>query len=129
MRGASDAGGGVIGVGWHPCLQGVRRPERLIWKSGTSAGSVLMFFEPRTDGPSHVGIYIGEGQLIEAPHSGDVVRLAPLAQLTAALGFVGATRPSRLPQPTTTTSQERASDRLSVREVALIKFLRAGGLS
>jgi peptidoglycan DL-endopeptidase CwlO len=62
----------------------------------------LVFFEPRGDGPGHVGIYIGEGQLIEAPHTGDVVKLAPLAELSAALGFVGATRPSELLQPLTT---------------------------
>jgi len=61
----------------------------------------LVFFEPRADGPGHVGIYIGEGQLIEAPHTGDVVKLAPLAELSAALGFVGATRPSELLQPMT----------------------------
>ncbi len=62
----------------------------------------LVFFEPRADGPGHVGIYIGEGQLIEAPHTGDVVKLAPLAELSAALGFVGATRPSELLMPMTT---------------------------
>lgn len=56
----------------------------------------LVFFEPHADGPGHVGIYVGEGQLIEAPHTGDVVKLAPLARLTASLGFVGATRPSAL---------------------------------
>ena len=62
----------------------------------------LVFFEPRADGPGHVGIYIGEGQLIEAPHTGDVVKLAPLAKLSAALGFVGATRPSELLRPIAT---------------------------
>lgn len=62
----------------------------------------LVFFEPRADGPGHVGIYIGDGQLIEAPHTGDVVKLAPLEKLSAALGFVGATRPSVLLKPTAT---------------------------
>jgi cell wall-associated NlpC family hydrolase len=62
----------------------------------------LVFFEPHADGPGHVAIYIGVGELIEAPHTGDVVKLAPLAQLTRALGFVGATRPSALFRPTTT---------------------------
>ena len=62
----------------------------------------LVFFEPHSDGPGHVGIYIGEGQLIEAPHTGDVVKLASLSQLIAKLGFVGATRPSELLQQPTT---------------------------
>jgi cell wall-associated NlpC family hydrolase len=62
----------------------------------------LVFFEPHSDGPGHVGIYIGEGQLIEAPHTGDVVKLAPLSGLIAKLGYVGATRPSELLQQPTT---------------------------
>jgi cell wall-associated NlpC family hydrolase len=62
----------------------------------------LVFFEPRADGPGHVGMYVGDGQLIEAPHTGDVVKLAPLAKLSASLGFVGATRPSALLLPTAT---------------------------
>lgn len=28
--------------------------------------------------PGHVGIYIGNGQVIEAPHTGDVVKIVPL---------------------------------------------------
>lgn len=56
----------------------------------------LVFFEPGADGPGHVGIYIGDGVLIEAPHTGDVVKLAPVATLSDALGFVGATRPAQL---------------------------------
>jgi cell wall-associated NlpC family hydrolase len=55
----------------------------------------LVFFEPHADGPGHVAIYIGDGVLIEAPHTGDVVKLAPLARLSASLGFVGATRPAQ----------------------------------
>lgn len=53
----------------------------------------LVFFEPRPDGPGHVGIFLGGDQLIEAPHTGDVVKIASLSQEAAALGFVGATRP------------------------------------
>jgi len=62
----------------------------------------LVFFEPRADGPGHVAIYIGDGELIEAPHTGDVVKIAPLSTLTAGLGFVGATRPSELMLETAT---------------------------
>jgi cell wall-associated NlpC family hydrolase len=35
----------------------------------------LVFF----NGNSHVGIYIGGGQFVHAPHTGDVVRVASLA--------------------------------------------------
>jgi cell wall-associated NlpC family hydrolase len=53
----------------------------------------LVFFEPRWNGPGHVGIYTGGDSFIEAPHTGDVVKIASLSQEAAALGFVGAARP------------------------------------
>ena len=46
----------------------------------------LVFF----DGLSHVGIYIGNGQLLHAPQTGDVVKITPLSQFAA--GYVGARR-------------------------------------
>jgi cell wall-associated NlpC family hydrolase len=44
----------------------------------------LVFF----DGLSHVGIYIGNGQMVHAPHTGDVVKIAPISELS----YVGARR-------------------------------------
>jgi cell wall-associated NlpC family hydrolase len=54
----------------------------------------LVFFEPRSDGPGHVGIFAGGDSFIEAPHTGDVVKIASLSQEAGALGFVGAARPA-----------------------------------
>lgn len=48
----------------------------------------LVFFYP---GLSHVGIYIGGGQFIHAPHTGDVVKISPLAGYYSSV-FAGATR-------------------------------------
>jgi peptidoglycan DL-endopeptidase CwlO len=48
----------------------------------------LVFFYP---GLSHVGIYIGGGQFIHAPHTGDVVKISPLAGYYSSV-FMGATR-------------------------------------
>jgi peptidoglycan DL-endopeptidase CwlO len=42
------------------------------------------------DGLSHVAIYIGNGEVVHAPQTGDVVRIAPLSQ--AGLSYVGARR-------------------------------------
>ena len=42
------------------------------------------------DGLSHVGIYIGNGEIVHAPQTGDVVKIAPLAQGGAT--YVGARR-------------------------------------
>jgi cell wall-associated NlpC family hydrolase len=53
----------------------------------------LVFFEPRADGPGHVGIYVGNGFFIEAPHTGDVVKLEQLSTEASLIGFVGASRP------------------------------------
>ncbi|MFC9327935.1 C40 family peptidase [Kitasatospora sp. NPDC057015] len=36
----------------------------------------LLFTEPGASGPEHVGMYIGSGLVVHAPHTGDVVRIA-----------------------------------------------------
>lgn len=54
-------------------------------KSALQPGDLLFFYSPI----SHVGMYIGGGLMIHAPHTGDVVRIA-----TPQWGdFVGAVRP------------------------------------
>jgi cell wall-associated NlpC family hydrolase len=60
---------------------------------GQLAPGDLVFFEPRWNGPGHVGIYAGGDSFIEAPHTGDVVKITSLSQEAAELGFVGAARP------------------------------------
>ena len=48
----------------------------------------LVFF----DHLSHVGIYIGNGQFIHAPHTGDVVRISDLGESWFSTNYVGARR-------------------------------------
>lgn len=48
----------------------------------------LVFF----DGLGHVGIYIGGGQFVHAPHTGDVVRISSLDEAWYSANFVGARR-------------------------------------
>jgi cell wall-associated NlpC family hydrolase len=48
----------------------------------------LVFF----DGLGHVGIYIGGGQFIHAPHTGDVVKISSLGESWYAATYVGARR-------------------------------------
>jgi cell wall-associated NlpC family hydrolase len=48
----------------------------------------LVFF----DGLGHVGIYIGGGQFVHAPHTGDVVKISSLDESWYAAAFVGARR-------------------------------------
>ena len=53
----------------------------------------LVFFEPKFDGPGHVAIYIGNDQMIEAPHAGALVRVNNFSRAAAVMGFLGAVRP------------------------------------
>ena len=40
----------------------------------------LVFFEPTSSGPGHVGIYIGNGQMIDAPHTGTDVQVQAVGE-------------------------------------------------
>ncbi len=51
----------------------------------------LVFFGTGASGVEHVGIYTGNGEMIDAPYTGAVVRFDRLAAVP--LAFVGATRP------------------------------------
>jgi cell wall-associated NlpC family hydrolase len=51
----------------------------------------LVFFDMEADGPGHVGMYIGGGQFIQAPHTGDVVKISTLDSYASK--YVGAVRP------------------------------------
>jgi cell wall-associated NlpC family hydrolase len=53
----------------------------------------LVFFEPNGDGPQHEGIYIGGGRFIQAPHTGDVVKISSLMDGGYLFSYVGAVRP------------------------------------
>jgi cell wall-associated NlpC family hydrolase len=53
----------------------------------------LVFFEPKVDGPGHVAMYAGGDAIVEAPHTGALVRIGSLSRSAAALGFMGAVRP------------------------------------
>jgi cell wall-associated NlpC family hydrolase len=48
----------------------------------------LVFF----DGLGHVGIYIGGGQFVHAPHTGDVVKISSLSEDWYSANYVGARR-------------------------------------
>jgi hypothetical protein len=51
----------------------------------------LVFFGGGPTDVEHVGIYVGNGEMIDAPYTGAVVRFDRVASVP--LGFVGATRP------------------------------------
>jgi cell wall-associated NlpC family hydrolase len=68
------------------------------FKTGTSVaksqlrpGDAVFFMgsDPKNGLPGHVGMYIGGGKFIEAPHTGSVVRISTLAGRS---DYVGARR-------------------------------------
>jgi cell wall-associated NlpC family hydrolase len=65
-----------------------------LWNAGTHVSSDqlepgdLVFFH----GESHVGIYIGGGQFVHAPHTGDVVKVSSLSDSWYSSGYDGAVR-------------------------------------
>jgi peptidoglycan DL-endopeptidase CwlO len=72
----------------HP---GLPHYSGALWTSGTRLGSTselapgdLVFFNSL----DHVGMYIGGGQFVEAPHSGDVVKVSSLASRSDYIGAV-----------------------------------------
>jgi peptidoglycan DL-endopeptidase CwlO len=56
-------------------------------RSDLQAGDLVFF-----NGLGHVGIYIGGGQFIHAPHTGDVVKISSLGESWYASTYVGARR-------------------------------------
>ena len=66
---------------YHPSIAGDLQPgDFLFWSDD---GTV--------QGIGHVAIYIGNGEVVQAPHSGDVVRVTPIYEVES--GTMGATRP------------------------------------
>ncbi len=76
-----DAAAQYTEVGrFHPALNYLEPGDLVFWsKDGT------------VDGIGHVAVYIGNGNVVQAPHSGDVVRVTPIYEVES--GTMGATRP------------------------------------
>jgi cell wall-associated NlpC family hydrolase len=58
------------------------------------AGDLVFFVgsDGTRKAPGHVGIYVGDGYLIDAPHTGSFVRIDRLSETRLADGYVGARR-------------------------------------
>jgi cell wall-associated NlpC family hydrolase len=64
----------------HPNTSSLMPGDLVFWSSNGTVGGI-----------HHVAIYIGGGNVIQAPQSGDIVRITPLGQVSS--GYFGATRP------------------------------------
>lgn len=82
LRLSHDAAAQYDEVGsYHPSIVNDLQPGDFVFWSDD--GTV--------QGIGHVAIYIGNGEVVQAPHSGDVVRVTPIYEVEA--GTMGATRP------------------------------------
>lgn len=88
-------------TGWAYRQAGVSLPRtsREQWYSGTHVSMAdlapgdLLFWASNTDNPGtihHVALYIGDGNMIAAPETGDVVKVQPVFLG----GYIGAVRPT-----------------------------------
>jgi peptidoglycan DL-endopeptidase RipA len=76
-----DAAAQYTEVGsFHPSIDSLQPGDLVFWSSDGTIGGI-----------GHVAIYVGNGLVIQAPHSGDVIRVTPIYQVES--GTMGATRP------------------------------------
>lgn len=79
----------LVQMAWAAAGVAIPRTTYQQWRIGTPVASVSelvpgdLIFIPGSDataaGPGHVGMYIGNGQLINAPHTGAVVQIASVS--------------------------------------------------
>jgi len=87
--GLSRAAFGAAGVPLPRVAQGQFDAGPAVGDGAVVRPGDLVYFGSGPSGVDHVGIYVGGGLMVDAPHSGAVVRLEPADWP----GFVGATRP------------------------------------
>jgi cell wall-associated NlpC family hydrolase len=88
---AWDCSGLTMGA-WGAAGVSLPHSSSMQYNSGThiaisdlQPGDLVFFYSPI----SHVAIYLGGGQVVHAPHTGDVVRIAPMSEMPV----TGAVRP------------------------------------
>jgi cell wall-associated NlpC family hydrolase len=69
--------------------EGIRLPREEL-----QPGDLVFFDDDPVLGPQHEGIYVGDGRFVQAPHTGDVVKVSSLDDPRYGFSYVGAVRPS-----------------------------------
>lgn len=64
----------------HPGVADLLPGDLVFWSNGKTVAGI-----------HHVAIYVGDGNVVQAPQSGDIVRVTPLGSVSS--GYFGATRP------------------------------------
>ncbi len=90
---------GLSMFAWYPALQMPHYAASQYWMAGSyhpqpgdfMPGDLLFWSDGGASAIHHVAIYIGGGNVVQAPNSGDVVKVTPWDQVS--YGYFGATRP------------------------------------
>ena len=94
---------GLTQAAWATAAVRLPRTSREQWYAGPRVATSdlqpgdLVFYAYNVSDPSsihHVGLYVGDGQMIEAPHTGAVIRYAPVLPRS---DYIGAVRPMAKP--------------------------------
>jgi peptidoglycan DL-endopeptidase CwlO len=89
---------GLVGWAWARAGVALPRTSQEQWSAGAHVDPArllpgdLVFFGSAARDPGsihHVGMYVGQGLMVDAPHTGALVRVEPIQSA----GYVGATRP------------------------------------
>lgn len=86
---------GLLQYTWAKAGVQIPRTSQEQWQAGTPVPRSRLqpgdavFFEGGPSGPGHVGMYVGSGKFVEAPHTGAEVRISDLA---GRKDYVGARR-------------------------------------
>jgi cell wall-associated NlpC family hydrolase len=76
-----DAASQYTEVGsFHPSIDSLQPGDLVFWSKDGTVGGI-----------GHVAVYLGNGVVVQAPRSGDVIRVTPIFQVEP--GTMGATRP------------------------------------
>ena len=81
----------AAGVGLPRVAQDQFDAGPLLPRMATLVAGDLLFFGAGPGAVTHVGVYLGGGRMVDAPHSGALVRVEPVD--VSSPSFVGATRP------------------------------------
>ena len=65
---------------WHPSLASLQPGDLVFWSKDGTIGGV-----------GHVAIYVGNGKVVQAPHSGALITVSPIGQVEP--GVIGTVRP------------------------------------
>ena len=90
---------GLVMVAWEHAGVQLGRTTYVQWTEGTPVPGNqlqpgdLVFFEPSPQGPGHVGIYIGDSDYVDAPETGQDVRIDSLSEPWSIAEYTGARRP------------------------------------